>query len=156
MDREQSCKIVCTQQIVQTMLKDQRGSKYTAQRTHRTYAPEFKAELVAACQMPGASIAALARQHEMNANVLHRWLKEHERRGCHELVSRSRLGVAALARPAAAFISLTLPAPTPAAKEQEIKVELCKGALLMVLTWPAGAVAVAVAEFASWTAAIVK
>jgi transposase len=134
------------------MLKDQRISKYKAQRTHRTYAPEFKAELVAACQMPGASIAALARQHEMNANVLHRWLKEHERSGCHELVSRSLLGVAALARPAAAFIPLTLPAPTPAARQQEIKVELRKGALSMVVTWPSSAVA----EFASWTAAIVK
>ena len=38
---------------------------------------EFKAELIAACQQPGASIAATAREHGMNANVLHRWIKEH-------------------------------------------------------------------------------
>ncbi|WP_448678427.1 transposase [Delftia acidovorans] len=30
-----------------------------------------------ACLQPGASIAATAREHGMNANVLHRWLKEH-------------------------------------------------------------------------------
>lgn len=34
-----------------------------------------EAELVAACMQPGASIAALALRHGMNANVLHRWCK---------------------------------------------------------------------------------
>ena len=43
-----------------------------ARRTHRTYTPAFKAEAVAACQQPGTSIAALASDHGMNANVLHR------------------------------------------------------------------------------------
>jgi transposase-like protein len=131
------------------MLKDPVISRYTAQRTHRTYAPEFKAGLVAACQVPGASIAALARQHGMNANVLHRWLKEHQRSGCHALAARSAPGGAT---PSPTFIPLTLPAPTPAAREQEIKVELRKGVLSLVVTWPASAVA----EFASWTAAILK
>jgi len=63
------------------MLKDSDIARYTARRTHRTYAPAFKVELVAACQQPGTSIAALANSHGMNANVLHRWLKEHERTG---------------------------------------------------------------------------
>lgn len=65
------------------MLKDSETSKYAARHTHRTYTREFKAELVAACQVPGASIAAIAGAHAMNANVLHRWLKEHARSGCH-------------------------------------------------------------------------
>ena len=75
-----SRKIVCTQQIVHTMLKESETSRYSTRRTHRTYTPEFKAELVKACKQPGASIAALALQHGMNANVLHRWLKEHRKR----------------------------------------------------------------------------
>ena len=62
------------------MLKDSDIARYTARRTHRTYTPAFKAELVAACQQPGTSIAALANSHGMNANVLHHWLKEHERK----------------------------------------------------------------------------
>lgn len=53
-----------------------------APRTRRVYSAQFKAELIAACQQPGASIAATAREHGMNANVLHRWLKEH-RQGLH-------------------------------------------------------------------------
>jgi len=131
------------------MLKDPGISRYTARRTHRTYAPEFKTELVAACQTPGASIAALARQHGMNANVLHRWLKEHERSGCHASAARNAPGIA----PASpAFIPLALPAPTPVPREQEIRVELRKGSVSMVITWPASAAV----EFASWTAAILK
>ncbi len=77
---------MCTQTIVDTMLKESEISGYSTRRTHRTYAPEFKAELVAACHQPGVSIAALAGQHGVNANVLHRWLKEHQRNGCHRLV----------------------------------------------------------------------
>ena len=58
--------------FVDTMLKDSQLPRYAARRTHRTYSAQFKADLVAACQRPGASIAALALQHGMNANVLHR------------------------------------------------------------------------------------
>ena len=77
------------------MLKDSEISRSTNRRTHRTYTPEFKAQLVAACQRPGASIAALAGQHGMNANVLHRWLKEHQRGGCHQLVEAGMHAAAA-------------------------------------------------------------
>ena len=52
-------------------------------RKRRVYSAQFKAELIAACQQPGASIAATAREHGINANVLHRWLKEH-RLGQHQ------------------------------------------------------------------------
>ena len=57
--------------------------RYAAPRTRRTYAAQFKVQLVAACLQPSASVAALAREHGMNANVLHRWRKEH-RAGMHQ------------------------------------------------------------------------
>jgi transposase-like protein len=147
-------KIVCTQQIVDTMLKDSEISRYAARRTHRTYTREFKAELVAACQEPGTSIAALAGAHAMNANVLHRWLKEHARSGCH-----SRLGSGnanrsnmALQSQVPAFIPVQLPAPGLEPAAQAIKVDIRKGALTMTITWPAAASA----DFASWAASILK
>lgn len=40
----------------------------------RTHAPEFKARVLAACYQPGASIAAVALAHGINANVVHKWL----------------------------------------------------------------------------------
>lgn len=61
------------------MLKDSQPPRYPVTRTRRTYTPQFKTELQTACKQPGASIAALALQHGMNANVLHRWLKKHRR-----------------------------------------------------------------------------
>ena len=131
------------------MLKDSETSRHATRRTHRTYAREFKDELVAACQVPGASIAAIAGAHGMNANVLHRWLKEHQRCGCHALAAHRTPGIA----PASpAFIPLALPAPTAISRGQEIKVELRKGPLSMVVTWPVSATA----DLASWTAALLK
>jgi transposase-like protein len=79
------------------MLNDSQTSRYGTRRTHRTDTREFKAELVAACRVPGASIAAVAGAHAMNANVLHRWLKEHARSGRHgqpESGNANRSGVA--------------------------------------------------------------
>ncbi len=120
-------------------------SKHSIRRTHRSYTPAFKAELVAACQRPGASIAALAGQHGMNANVLHRWLKEHQRNGSHSLArpSAPELGT---------FIPVQLSVPPPVDKGREIRIELRKGALTMAVTWPV----CAVADFSSWTAAVLK
>lgn len=136
------------------MLKDSETSRYATRRTHRTYTREFKAELVAACQVPGASIAAIAGAHAMNANVLHRWLKEHARSGCHEQStsgSANRSSVA-LHQHTPAFIPVQLPMPGPESETQSIKVEIRKGALTMSITWPGSARL----EFASWAASILK
>jgi hypothetical protein len=62
------------------MLKDSETPRYAVRRTKRTYSAETKAELLAACKAPGASIAAIASSHGMNANVLHRWLKDSSHR----------------------------------------------------------------------------
>jgi len=134
------------------MRKESEVSRYSTRRTHRTYTPEFKAELVRACQQPGASIEALAGRQGMNANVLHRWLKEHQRSGCHQLAKPCMPTITVAPSPAPAFIALALPPVTPVPKEQEIKVELRKGALSMTMTWPLSAAA----DLASWTVALLK
>lgn len=107
---------MCTQQIVHTILKDAEISRYSTRRTHRIYTPEFKAELVAACQQPGAFVAALAGQQGMNANVLHRWLKEHQRSGWHQLAEPCVAAITVTPSPAPAFIPLALPSVTPVHK----------------------------------------
>ena len=134
------------------MLKKLEISNSSTPRTHRTYTAQFKAELVAACGQPGVSIAGLAGQHGMNANVLHRWLKEHRRSGCHQLVARSSATALETTPSISAFIPVQLPPVTPQPKGQEITVELRKGALSMVVTWPVSAAA----EFARWAGAMLK
>jgi len=137
------------------MLKDSETSRYATRRTHRTYTREFKAELVAACQVPGASIAAIAGAHAMNANVLHRWLKERARSGCYgqsDCGSANGSSVAVQQQRIPAFIPVQLPAPGPEPEAQCIKVDIRKGALTMRIKWPASAGA----DFASWAASILK
>jgi transposase-like protein len=137
------------------MLKDPDLAKYPARRTHRTYTAEFKAELVAACQIPGASIAAIAGQHDMNANVLHRWLKEHQQSGRHQRIVPNSAAQSLLTSPSVpAFIAVKLPATaTPEPESPDlIKIELHKGTVSMILSWPTSAAA----DLAQWTRAILK
>ena len=43
-------------------------------KTRRTYAREFKSEVIAQCLVPGASVSAIALCHGINANVIRKWL----------------------------------------------------------------------------------
>jgi transposase-like protein len=132
------------------MAQEAEISRRAKRLTHRTYSVQFKAELVAACQVPGASIAALAGQNGMNANVLHRWLKEYQREGRHQLKpAQSSAG----SLPAPAFVPLSLSSVAPwSDKPEPIVVELCKGQLTLHITWPASAAS----DLASWTVALLK
>lgn len=42
----------------------------------RYYSPELKTQVVAQCQVSGASVAGVALTHGINANIVHRWLRE--------------------------------------------------------------------------------
>lgn len=147
-----SCKIVSTKLIVDTMLKDSETKRYSTRRTHRRYSPEFKAKLLATCLTPGVSVAAVAGEHGMNTNVLHRWLKEHRALELDRV--RADTAPAVDSEQVAGFLALQLPAPTPAApvEEKEIKIELRKGSLSMVIAWPMSAVN----DFVRWTAQALK
>ncbi len=119
-------------------------------RTKRAYSAETKAELLAACNAPGASIAAVASANGMNANVLHRWLKELSQSRQSMVSGATAVDVAGTSVPS--FIALPLltkPAESPA---REIKVEVRKGGLVWTVTWPMSAAS----EFACWSASILK
>ena len=45
-------------------------------RTYRRHDNELKRHLVALCSEPGASVAAIAREHGINANMLFTWRKQ--------------------------------------------------------------------------------
>jgi transposase-like protein len=119
------------------MLKDTQPPRYSVPRTRRTYTPQFKSELLTACKQPGASIAALALQHGMNANVLHRWLKDHRQ-------GTLLLGDGASAP---AFIPIDLAASRPvsgseaepSASPPHIRIELQHHAIKVTLHWPVDA-----------------
>ena len=128
---------------VDTMLKDPQTQRYAQRRTHRTYTPQFKAELVAMCQKPGASIAAVALQHGMNANLLHRWRKEWAQ-GLHRLEGGITTAVATPQTPA--FVPIELTAASVTASEQssiaastpatDIRIECQRPGMSVTVHWP--------------------
>jgi transposase-like protein len=109
----------------------------TAQRRRR-YDPQFKAELIAHCQQRGVSVAAIARDHGINANLLRRWIQEHERYGERDVSVTS----SAVTRDIAAqFIALPTSISKPAAPEQQdsppqIEIKLERGDLKASIQWP--------------------
>lgn len=44
--------------------------------TRRRHSVELKATVLADCNEPGASVAAVARAHGLNANLVHRWRRQ--------------------------------------------------------------------------------
>jgi len=91
----------------------------------RFYSPERKLQVVTQCGQPGASIAAVALGHGINANIVHRWLREH---------SQSPLVVQS-----PAFVPVTLgqalPAPTPQSAP-DIRIEVQRANTTIVVKWP--------------------
>jgi len=91
----------------------------------RFYSPAFKLQVVGQCAEPGASIAAVALKHAINANIVHRWLREHDQG---TLINRPQT-----------FVPVTL----SEAKEAEtapptgdIRIEIKRANTSIVVHWP--------------------
>jgi len=98
----------------------------TKKRTRvRTYPAEFKAQLVAECSQPGASVAKIALAHGLNANMLHTWRREAR-------------GVTGMPPGSGEFVALPLPA-SPAHPLPPIRIELRRGSTSIAVTWPSEA-----------------
>lgn len=52
--------------------------EHQPRRQRRRYTDEFKQQLVALCQSSGESVAGIALEHQINANLLRRWVKAAE------------------------------------------------------------------------------
>ena len=100
-------------------------------RRRRTHSVEFKAQVVAACILPGVSIAATAMTHGVNANLARRWVIEAERRGGGALSTTASSAVPA------AFVAVQLP-PADAAPA-DIRIELRRGPMAISVSWPCAA-----------------
>lgn len=76
----------------------------------REYSKPFKAQVVAQCGEPGASVGGVALSHGLHSNMVHRWLREARQDQAFTLT-------ASQGEPAA-FVALPLPAPVSAASDQ--------------------------------------
>lgn len=99
----------------------------------RRHAAELKSRVLAACDEPGASVAAVALAHGLNANLVHKW-----RRG---LAPAARAPAASSAsRVTGEFIALAMPRREAApAALADIRIELRRGATSVAVSWPVAA-----------------
>jgi transposase len=107
-------------------------------RRRREHSAEFKAQVVAACSVPGVSNAAVAMAHGLNPNLARRWVREAERRGGGALVKATNSAVPT------AFVPVQLP-PVQAAPA-DIRIELRRGPIAINVSWPC----TAASQCAAW------
>ena len=108
--------------------------------TRRRYSAAMKAQVVAECDEPGASVAKEAMSHSINADVVHRW---------RQLAREAKPLVPAMA---GEFMPIPLAAPAAPAVSADIRVELRCGATAMTISWPCSAAA----DFALWTRELLR
>lgn len=92
-------------------------------RKRRRYGAELKAQILAECEVPGASVAKVAMAHGINANIVHGWRKL-AREAATESVAGQFVPIA---------VAPTLPR---VADERAIEVELRRGGITVKLSWP--------------------
>jgi transposase len=114
------------------------------QARRRRHSAELKAKVLVACGEPGASVAAIALAHDLNANLVHKW-----RRGRGAAPMRPIMAGATVPE----FVALSLPAtpsaaaqPTPALCAPDIRVAIERGSSRVNISWPV----TAAAECAAW------
>jgi transposase len=95
----------------------------------RFYSPELKLQIVGQCAQPGASIAAVALKHGVNANIVHRWLREHSQ-GTLTVQPLGFVPVTLAAQPAQQS-PLSAPSTPP-----DIRIEVHLANTTIVVNWP--------------------
>ena len=105
--------------------------------TRRRHSRELKAQILAECAEPGASVARVALTHGINANVVHKW--------------RRLAGGSDASAAAPTFVPVSLPPPV-SAPTADIRIELRRGATNVAVMWPVAAAA----ECAGWMRELLK
>jgi hypothetical protein len=122
------------------------SSLLDGRRRRRKHTPEFKAHVVAECCKPGVSTASVAMANGVNANLVRRWVLESE-----TVVAEQPVRIAAAAPSPAtqlpsSFVQVPLPSPPSTPAMSDIRIELQRGPIKVVVTWPA----TAASECAAW------
>ena len=112
-------------------------------RVRRTHSAAFKAQVVAACSVPGVSNAAVAMAHGINANLARRWVRDAEGGDGNASTTPTSQAVTT-------FVPVQLPAS--AQPPADIRIELRRGATAISVSWPCSASAAC----AAWMRELLK
>lgn len=109
-------------------------------RPRRRHEAGFKQRVLAECAQPGASVAAVALAHGVNANLVHKWRRQAAGR---ERVAR---------RPNETFVAVPLAAAPVAGPAAAITIDVRRGATSARIQWPVAAAAECAAWLRGWLA----
>ena len=98
------------------------------------YGAELKAQIMAECEAPGASVARVAMAHGINANVVHRWRQLAREGGARRTRPSTTVTTAATS-----FVPVVVSDAPPGAKPSDIHIELRRGATALAIRWPVSA-----------------
>lgn len=89
----------------------------------RQYDPEVKRALIESALLPGVSVARLAMQHSLNANLLRTWIAQYKKQGAagaEEPPTQVAVGLSA-------FVSVAPAKPTPSRRLPVLRARLPNG-----------------------------
>ena len=115
-------------------------------RARRTHSEAFKRSVVAACREPGVSVAGVALANSLNANQVHRWMRE---RGIEPPSRRKPVGVGLTALAEPGFMPVQV---APAVETPVIRLEAQRGNARVKLEWPLQAADACGAWLREWLA----
>jgi transposase len=90
----------------------------------RSYSKSFKAQVIAECVQADTSIANVALTHNLNANLVHKWIRVH---------AQKNLALQTAFIPVKALSSTAAPQNLPAT----IRIEVPHSKGIVVVSWPA-------------------
>lgn len=125
-----------TKEIVDTMRREStlEGPK------RRAYSAQLKAQVLLQCSQVGASVSGVALSHSLNANMVHRWIREDRQRALIEASQAAGQQFVALQLQDATVIEAGSP-PAPAPSEtgdlsSAIRIEVRRGSAVVTIDWP--------------------
>ena len=113
--------------------------------TRRRHSKALKARVLAECDVPGASVAAIALSHSLNTNLVHRW-----RRLAEVGASTAPAKILPPTGNEARFVAV--PLPSVSAPPSDIRVEVRRGSTAIAVTWPIAAAA----ECGAWLGELLR
>ena len=107
----------------------------------RRYGAAMKAQILAECERPGASIAAVAMAHGVNANLVHKWRARAAKRQD-----------TAVTAPNISFVPVPLQEAGITSELTELRIELRRGPVTATVSWPMSSAA----ECAAWLREVLR
>jgi transposase len=100
-------------------------------RARRHHGEALKAKVLEACAQPGASVAKVALDHGLNANLVHRWRRLADGR------ERGRQAVHRIEE----FVAVPMASVHGTPPPEELRIEVRRGSLVVSVSWPMSAAA---------------